>query len=109
MNTMSTNRGGRSLKLVLSWLLNRELTDTEIARALNVQKSYYSRHKDDADFPSFRELETLAFAFNLNPVALQVSFGHRDTEELILLDREGLRQYMEISGSDRNDVYGELG
>lgn len=93
---MAKSRGGRPIKLVLSWLINRELTDTEMAEALGVKKSYYSRHKDDENFPDFHDIEKLASHFGVDPIPLQISFGYRDAEEVILLDHEGLRQYLEI-------------
>jgi transcriptional regulator with XRE-family HTH domain len=104
-----TNLDGKPIKLVLSWLTNRELTDGELAEALGVDKTYYSRHKDDEDYPTFEDLATLAHAFGLSSRTLQISFGYRDTDELILLDHEGMRQYMELGGAnwpnpDRDDV-----
>lgn len=93
---MARSKGGRPIKLILSWLVNRELTDSEMADALGVQKSYYSRHKDDDDFPNFHDIEKLAAHFEVDPIPLQISFGHRDVEEVILLGHEGMRQYMKI-------------
>lgn len=104
-----TSRDGKPIRRVLGWLLNRDLTDGDLATALGVDKTYFSRHKDDDEFPSFEDIAKLADAFGLCERALQISFGYRDIDELILLNREGMRQYMEAGGGnypnpDRDDV-----
>lgn len=104
-----TSRDGKPIRRVLGWLLNRDLTDSDVAAALEVDKTYFSRHKDDDDFPSFEDINKLAAAFGLCERAIQISFGYRSLDELILLNREGMRQYMEAGGGnypnpDRDDV-----
>ena len=42
-----TNLDGKDIKRVLERLLNRDLTDADLAAALGVPRSNYSRHKDD--------------------------------------------------------------
>lgn len=95
-----TNHDGKHIKMVLSWLANRELTDGELAEALGVDKTYYSRHKDDDEYPTFEDLATLASAFGLSARTLQISFGYRGTDELVLLDQESMRQFMEQGGAN---------
>jgi hypothetical protein len=107
--TSRKNRDGKPIKLVLSWLAGRELADSDLAIALGVDKTYYSRHKDDPEYPSFEDLETLATAFGFDARALQISFGYREVDELILLDYRGMHEYMEMGGGnypnpDRDDV-----
>ena len=42
-----TNPDGTDIKRVLEWLPNRDLTDADLAAALGVPPSNYSRHKHD--------------------------------------------------------------
>lgn len=92
---------GKSIKLVLRWLLNREdLQDADIAASLGSPPSSYSRHKDDEDFPSFEELDRIARHFGISPTMLQIAFGVRDTYELVLLDDDEMRQYLEQGGAN---------
>ena len=42
-----TNLDGKDIKRVLERLLNRDLADADLAAALGVPPSNYSRHKDD--------------------------------------------------------------
>lgn len=93
------NRGGRDIRRVLEWLLNRDVPDGEIGSALRLPKATYSRRKDADDYPDYAELTTLGEAFGLSARALQIAFGWRGEDELILLDVEELRQYMEQSGA----------
>lgn len=92
---------GKSLRLVLRWLLNREdLQDAEIATALGVTTSSYSRHKDDEDFPSFEELDKIGKHFDLSAKMLQIAFGVRSRNELVLLNDDEMRQYIEQGGAN---------
>jgi hypothetical protein len=43
--------GREPIRRVLEWLLNRDLTDADMAAALDVHPSNYSRHKDDDGYP----------------------------------------------------------
>lgn len=98
-----TNMDGKSIKLVLRWLLNREdLQDADIAAAVGYTASSYSRHKDDEDFPSFEELDKIGKHFNLSPTVLQIAFGLRDPDEVILLSDEEVRQYFEQGGANHH-------
>ena len=69
---------GKPIRRVLEWLLNRDLTDADMAAALDVHPSNYSRHKDDDDYPSFEELTTLGAYFHVSPKMLQIAFGLLD-------------------------------
>jgi hypothetical protein len=60
---------GKPIRRVLEWLLNRDLTDADMAAALDVHPSNYSRHKDDDDYPSFEELTTLGGILSDRPVS----------------------------------------
>ena len=95
-----TNRDGKPIKLVLGWLAGREVSDGELAKALGVDKTYYSRHKDDDDYPSFEDLEKFGAHFGFDPRVLQINFGYRDVDELILLDYQGMHEYMELGGGN---------
>jgi phage repressor protein C with HTH and peptisase S24 domain len=75
-------RGGRGLKRVLEWLLDRDVIDAEIAAALNRPPATYSRRKEAADFPTFEELDLIGPAFGINARWLQVEFGYLEIEEL---------------------------
>lgn len=93
------NRAGKDLGRVLEWLLNRDVPDGEIGAALNLAKATYSRRKDADDFPNFAELTTLAGYFQVSARVLQIAFGWRGEDELILLDVDEMLQYMEQAGA----------
>lgn len=93
------NRDGKDIKLVVSWLTGRYVSDAEMAEAVGKSTSSYSRDKDADEFPSFEELQSIANHFDLNALMLQVSFGYLDIN-MVLLDDEGMRQYVEQGGGD---------
>jgi hypothetical protein len=93
------NRSGKDISRVLEWLVNRDVPDSEMASALNLAKATYSRRKDADDFPDYAELTALGEHFGLSPRVLQIAFGWRGEDELILLDVEEKRQYMEQVGA----------
>ena len=95
-----TNLDGKPIKLVLEWLLNRDLKDADLASALGLAGATYSRHKDDDDYPNFAELEQLGDAFGLSGRMLQIAFGWRKLDELVLLDGDGMRQWIEQGGGN---------
>ena len=95
-----TNMDGKPIRRVLEWLLNRDLTDADIAAALDVHPSNYSRHKDDDGYPSFGELTTLGEHFHVSPRMLQIAFGLLDTDALVLLDEDEMKQYLEQGGGN---------
>jgi hypothetical protein len=93
------SRAGKELGRVLEWLLNRDVPDGEIGSALKLAKATYSRRKEADDFPNYAELMALGEAFGISPRVLQIAFGWRGEDELILLDVEEMRQYMEQAGA----------
>lgn len=95
-----TNQDGKDVKLVLEWLCRRRLPDGEMAAALDIPPTNYSRRKDDDGFPSFEELERFANHFGLDKRALQIAFGYLDRDALSLLDQDGMRQYVEQGGGE---------
>lgn len=94
-----TNQDGKDIRLVVSWLCGRFISDAEMAEALAIPTTNYSRRKSDGDFPSFEELNKLADSFSLSALALQVAFGYLDAG-VVLLDDEGMRQYVQQGGGD---------
>ena len=92
------SRAGKDIGRVLEWLLNRDVPDGEIGSALNLPKATYSRRKDAEDFPSYAELTALAEYFGLSSRVLQIAFCWRGEDELILLNVEEMRQYVEQAG-----------
>jgi hypothetical protein len=64
----------------------------------------YSGRKDAEDFPSYAELNTLSQHFVISPRMLQIGFGWRGEDELILLGLDEMRQYMEQAGAARLSV-----
>jgi len=94
------NIDGRTPKMVLQWLLRREdLKDAEIAEALGVPPSTYSLRKDRANFPTFEELARIGRHFGVSARVLQISFGHRDLDDLLLLTDDEVVQYLDIGGA----------
>lgn len=84
---------------MLEWLLNRDVPDSEIGSALKLAKATYSRRKDADDFPNFAELTALGEFFEVSPRVLQIAFGWRGEDELILLNADEMCQYMEQAGA----------
>ncbi|WP_253861519.1 hypothetical protein [Mycobacterium asiaticum] len=93
------SRSGKDLGRVLEWLLNRDVPDSEIGSALNLPKATYSRRKEARDFPDFAELTAVGDYFKLSPRVLQIAFGWRGEDEVILLDADEMLQYMEQAGA----------
>lgn len=93
------NQAGKDIRRVLEWLLNRDVPDTEIGSILGLSKATYSRRKDAQDFPSFSELAALGEALAISPRVLQIAFGWRGMDELILLTVDEGRQYLDQVGA----------
>lgn len=93
------NRAGKDLGRVLEWLLNRDVPDGEIGSALNLAKATFSRRKDADDFPDYAELLAVGEHFGISSRVLQIAFGWRGEDELILLDVDEMRQYMDQAGT----------
>jgi hypothetical protein len=104
-----TNQDGKDIRRVLEWLLNRDLTDADMAAALDVHPSHFSRHKGDDGYPSFEELAILGEHFHVSPKVLQITFGLLDTDALILLDADEMKQYLEQGGGNHMEPGGEEG
>ena len=79
--------------------MNRDVPDTEIGSILGLSKATYSRRKDAEDFPNFAELTALGEALAISPRVLQIAFGWRGMDELILLTVEEGRQYLDQVGA----------
>jgi hypothetical protein len=94
---------GQSIRRVLEWLLTREINDAEMAAALEMPASTYSRRKDDDDFPAYPDLDRLGAAFGIDARMLQIAFGYRRLDELILLDETAMRQYLRQGGGNYLD------
>ena len=92
------NGAGKGIGRVLEWLLNRDVPDGEIGSALNLPKATYSRRKDADDFPNYAELTALGERFGISARVLQIAFGWRGEDELILLNVEEVRHYIEQAG-----------
>jgi transcriptional regulator with XRE-family HTH domain len=76
------NTQGKTLKRVLEWQIDRNITDAELASALKMPPATYSRRKDADDFPTFEELNRIGDALHVNPRWLQVEFGYLSKDEL---------------------------
>lgn len=96
-----TNVDGKSIKMVLQWLLNKDdLKDEEIAKAIEAPRSTFSLRKDKDDYPTYEELDKIGRHFGISARVLQISFGYRGLEELLVLDDEEMRQYLELGGAN---------
>lgn len=79
---------GRNLKAVLTYILNRAVTDNDICAAIGISRSYYhARRREADDYPNAEECRLVAEHFGLNPVELLVLFG--------LIDSEAVQRYAE--------------
>lgn len=75
------NRDGNTLRRVLEYALRRDMTDAELASALDMSPAKYSRHKDDDHFPTYEQLGALADHYGLNATALRYDFGYLGSQE----------------------------
>lgn len=73
----------RELGTVLSYLLGRQLSAVEIARALGVSRSAYYSARDEGRLITADNLLRLAAAFGLNPVDLLVRYRLVDEDEVV--------------------------
>jgi hypothetical protein len=78
------SKDGKGLKRVLQWILDRDVTDTQIASALNKPAATFHRRKDARDFPTWDELEVIGEHFGVNSRWLQVQFGYLRPGELVV-------------------------
>jgi transcriptional regulator with XRE-family HTH domain len=77
-----TDRDGRTARESVSRLLSRGVRDNEMAAALGLSLSTYSRRKDKPDFPTFAELRQIAERLGVDETILLVDFGHVDVASL---------------------------
>ncbi len=77
-----TDRDGRTARQSVSRLLSRDVRDSEMAAALGLSLSTYSRRKDKPDFPTYGELRHIAERLGVDDTILLVDFGHIDVESL---------------------------
>ncbi len=80
------NGYGNPIDSVISWLLARRVDDREMAGAIGIPPTTYSRRKLAEDFPSFEELQKLGTHFDISPRVLQIAFGHLGDDTVQLLD-----------------------
>jgi transcriptional regulator with XRE-family HTH domain len=76
------DRDGRTARQSVSRLLSRGVRDSEMAAALGLSVSTYSRRKDKPDFPTFAELRQLADRLGVDETLLLVDFGLVDVNSL---------------------------
>jgi transcriptional regulator with XRE-family HTH domain len=76
------DRDGRTARQAVSRLLSRGVRDSELAVALDISLSTFSRRKDKPDFPSYVELRQLAERFGVDETVLLVDFGYVDITSL---------------------------
>jgi uncharacterized membrane-anchored protein YjiN (DUF445 family) len=77
-----TDSDGRTVRLSVSRLLGRAVLDSEIANALDLPASTYSKRKDKPDFPTFTELHQIAEHLGVDETILHVDFGYIDVTRL---------------------------
>src|ERR1700722_16942573 len=75
-------RDGRTARQAVSRLLSRGVRDSEMAVALEVSLSTFSRRKDKPDFPSYAELRQISQRFGVDETVLLVDFGYVDVTSL---------------------------
>jgi hypothetical protein len=93
-----TNQHGKDIRRVLRWLTNRNIQDAEMAAAHGMPAATYSRNKDGQNFPSFEQLAMFGAHFGCSARVLQIAFGWRGEDELVLLDEDEMGQYIEQGG-----------
>ena len=76
------DRDGRTARQSVSRLLSRRVRDSEMAVALDVSLSTFSRRKDKPGFPSYVELRQISEYFGVDETILLVDFGYVDVTSL---------------------------
>lgn len=76
------DRNGRTLGQNVSGLLSRPVRDHELAAALGIPISTYSKRKEKPDFPTFDELRRIAHSMGVDEMILHVDFGYIDVHNL---------------------------
>lgn len=77
-----TDRDGRTARQNVSRMLSRGVRDAEMASALGLSLSTYSRRKDRPDFPTYDELRKLAAHLGVDATILLIDFGYVDVDTL---------------------------
>jgi transcriptional regulator with XRE-family HTH domain len=77
-----TDRDGRTARQCVSRMLSRGVRDGEMASALGLSISTYSRRKDRPDFPTYHELRRLAENLHVDETLLLIDFGYVDVSTL---------------------------
>jgi hypothetical protein len=76
------DRDGRTARESVSRLLSRGVRDGEMASALGLSLSTYSRRKDRPDFPRYDELREVATHLGVDATILLIDFGYVDVVTL---------------------------
>lgn len=95
-----TNFDGKPIRRVLSWLTNQDLTDSDLAAALDMPTTTFSRRKEEDNFPSYEELTRFAMKFDVSHRVLHIAFGYREIDALVLLTEREMREYLELGGGN---------
>jgi hypothetical protein len=93
-----TNQHGKDIRKVLEWLTNRDVADFQMAAALGEPAATYSRRKREDNFPTFEQLSARGAHFGCGARVLQIAFGWRGDDELVLLNADEIAQYIEQGG-----------
>lgn len=72
----------RDLEVLLSFLLNKQLTQSEVILALGISRSAYYDQKERGTLPSCNNIINAARYFGLNPLDLLVHYGHVTPDEV---------------------------
>ncbi|NDJ91479.1 helix-turn-helix domain-containing protein [Mycolicibacter kumamotonensis] len=77
-----TDVDGRTVRESVCRLLSRGVRDSEIAAALDMSVSTFSRRKNRSDFPTFGELRKIAERLGVDETILLVDFGYIEVASL---------------------------
>lgn len=94
-----SNGVGKSIRSVLSWILDRNIEKQEMAVAIGVHPAVFSRRIREDDFPTFEELAQLGVHFQVPERVLQIAFGLRSEDEVVLLSDAEREVYIEQGGA----------
>jgi hypothetical protein len=70
------SEGERDLEVLLSYLLNRQLKQTDVIEALGISRSTYYDQKERGDVTNPANLLHAAEHFGLNPLELLMRYGY---------------------------------
>ena len=103
---MTADQGCPDARALLEWLLRRRINHSEIAEALAIPESTYSRRRKRPRgwCPTYEDLNLIGHHFGVSPRVLQIKFGHRGSDEVAILNDDELRQHHDLENYEAGSM-----